>query len=151
VKRELPGVPVPSPQERDTGGLVFCREEGLLAGMHLATPSSDAIAWTERDVLVPCSHVRCRDCGETVRAFDGWGLIRLPSSRAEYESLFAIVEPATSPRLTKLGSGASSRVYACRCDAYGIGGNRSLEQGGPDGWTCAGHRPPPHHTGAEVR
>ena len=121
------------------GDTVFCLDEGMLAGTHLTMPASDAVAWTDRGAIVPCSRVRCRDCGEMVRAFEGWALMRLPSSRAEYEALFATLDPATNPELTKVGSGATSRVYACRCDAYSIGGNRSLKQGGPDGWTCAGH------------
>ncbi len=119
---------------------VFCLDEGLIAGTQLPMPDSgDGMAWVVRERPVPCSRVRCRDCGELVRVFEGWALVRLPSSRDEYEALFATTDPATSPMLTTLGAGARSRTYACRCDATSIGGVRSLKQGGPDGWTCAGH------------
>lgn len=122
-----------------TDELVFCLDEGMLAGTHLPMPATDEVAWTERTLVVPCSRVRCRDCGELVRVFEGWALTRLPSSRDEYEALFATDDPTQSALLTQLGSGAISRAYACRCDAYSTGGARSLKQGGPDGWTCAGH------------
>ena len=102
-------------------------------------PASAETAWTDRAVVIPCSHIKCRDCGEWVRAFEGWALTRLPASRDEYVALFETVEPAVAPLLTQVGSGAVSRVYACRCDAYSLAGNRSLKQGGPDGWSCGGH------------
>ena len=119
--------------------LVLCLDEGLLAGTHVPMPTAADIAWSDRDQVIACGRIRCRDCGELVRVFEGWALTRLPASKDEYEALFATVDPATSDLLTQAGSGATSRAYACRCDAYSLGGNRTLKYGGPDAWTCAGH------------
>jgi len=119
--------------------VTYCLDEGMLSGTHLPLPASAETAWTDRAAVVPCNHIKCRDCGERVRAFDGWALARMPASKDEYQALFDTVDPAFEPLFTQVGSGTASRVYACRCDAYSLAGNRSLKQGGPDGWTCAGH------------
>jgi hypothetical protein len=125
------------------GEQVRCLDEGLLAGTQMPMPRGEDVAWSERDEAVPCSHIRCKDCGARVLIFEGWGLAQQPASRAQYEALFATVDPAASPMLTRVGSGARSRTYACRCDACSVGGARGLAQGGPDGWSCGGHPPRP--------
>ena len=133
----------PRSQEPERGhdtGAVLCLDEGLLAGTHVPMPED--VAWTDRDRVIACGRIRCRDCGELVRVFEGFALTRLPASKDEYEALFAAATP-TAPGavelLTQVGSGATSRAYACRCDAYSLGGNRTLKYGGPDAWTCDGH------------
>lgn len=67
-----------------------------------------------------------------------------PSLPAEYASIFDAIAlggeaPAANPWLTSRLSGRTSRVYACRCSAYSVGGTRTLKHHGPDTWTCGGH------------
>lgn len=121
---------------------ITCLQGGLLAGVHLPVPEA-ALARTAEDEPLPCANVRCGACGVRVRVFDGWALTRLPGADDEYEALFATGDPDASDFFTDLGSGPESRVYACRCDAYSLAGQRALDTGGPDPWRCGGHPPLP--------
>lgn len=116
-----------------------CLEEGMLAGMDFAMPPFD-IAWLDREQSVPCCNVVCSDCGAVVRRIDGHALrpekFRKP---ADYAALYAaeVPDPAV---LKRVGSGATSRSYVCRCSGCSVGGAVLLSTGGPDAWSCGGHR-----------
>lgn len=123
---------------------VYCREEGLLVSAPYDIPEGPAVHWTDPEEYVACNHVVYQRCEIEVVNVPGFTLEGEPSLPDEYAAIFdAIVlggeAPAANPWLTSRLSGRTSRVYACRCSAYSVGGTRTLKHHGPDTWTCGGH------------
>ncbi|MCA9517034.1 MAG: hypothetical protein KC635_18955 [Myxococcales bacterium] len=124
--------------------VAYCLEEGLLVSAPYDIPSDPGARWVATDEHVPCSHVVCRRCESPVVDVPGFALRAEPSTPSECASIYDAVvaggdAPSQSPWLTSRLSGATSRVYACRCGAYSVGGTRTLRHHGPDPWTCGGH------------